>query len=417
MQQDKLEIYLKHAGYLETLSGVTTRVFDVYNRALLPSHNDYCRTKCSMCGNECNPENVYLYGGYEADRWSGRYIFYCPAGYVFVATTLEKKDRFSMDSLISGPIAMGEDIPADSGVLAESARSLAASAEAAKAASIETAFATSAEVAYLTTAGVSALSEIAAAMCGYVGGFPISEVDRKHQQSTLHNIMYSLSESERSQYPIESESELQKYIAQGNKPRSQELLNRLLGAIYFQSGGDFKVIKARAIELIVLLSRASIQGGAQVDEIFWLNSEYISQIETIERIDDLNVWLTEIMHRFVSYVFDFESVKHTDVIFKAVEYIKGHLSEKISLNDVADHVFLSKSYLSRVFKQEMNCSLTSYISKLRVEMAKDLLMDNSINIVDIAYMVGFEDQSYFTKVFKRFCGCSPGKYRGQRGRL
>ena len=414
MQQDKQEIYMKHASYLETLSGVFTRVFDVFNRTLLPSSNDYCQKSCYMCGGECEPENVYLYGSYEADRWSGRYIFYCPAGYVFVATTLDKKDRFSMDALIAGPIVMGEDAPA-ADTSAGDASTGDAPAEGMRTESVsQTAYA---GVTCKSTAEVGALSEVAAAVCGYVGGFPISEVDRRHQQSALHNIMYSISESERAQYPIESEAELQKYIAQGNKPRSQELLNRLLGAIYFQSGGDFKVIKARAIELIVLLSRASIQGGAQIDEIFWLNSEYIRQIETIERIDDLNVWLTEIMHRFVSYVFDFESVKHSDVIFKAVEYIKGHLSEKISLNDVADHVFLSKSYLSRVFKQEMNCSLTSYISKLRVEMAKELLMDNSINIVDIAYMVGFEDQSYFTKVFKRFCGCSPGKFRGQRGRL
>ena len=388
MPMEKTEAFLKYVDYIETAFSVACRLFNVYDRVLLPHQDTHCFTECSLAqSGECVPLNVYLYGSYEADRWSGRYIFYCPAGYIFIANALDEQTRFSRDILVTGPVIMEEDAVHEPAIPR------------------------------MTTAQVGALSELIAAVCGYVSGFPVSAAERREQQSTLHNIMYSLSETDKAAYPIETEAQLQKYISQGDKARSQEMLNTLLGAIYFQSDGDFKVIKARAIELLVLLSRASIQGGAQVNEIFWLNNEYIQQIQDIDRMDDLNVWLTDIMHRLVSYVFDFESVKHSDVIFKAVEYIKAHLTEKITLNDVADYVYLSKSYLSRIFKQEMNCSLTTYISRLRIEKARELLLDNRINIVDIAYMIGFEDQSYFTKVFKQITGVSPGKYRGQRGRL
>ncbi len=393
MLPEKLEIYLKYVEYVSTAFSLSCHVFDVLDRKLYPEDKSYCGDCCHMgnCG-ECVRENVFLYGSYEADRWSGRYIFYCPAGYIFIATSLDEKDRFTKDTLITGPIQMIDNeqhVPAR----------------------------TDCDPVTMTTATVGAVSEIVAAVCGYAASQPVTVVTRSEQQSSLHNIMYSLIKNDAAQYPIENEAQLQRYIAAGDKSGSQEMLNNLLGAIYFKSGGDFNVIKARVVELVVLLSRASIEGGAQVDEIFWLNNEYMQQIDKITRIDDLNVWLSEVMHRFISYVFDFETVKHTDVIYKAIEYIKAHLTEKITLNDISDYVYLSRSYLSRIFKQEMSCSLTAYISRLRIEKSKELLLDNKINIVDIAYMVGFEDQSYFTKVFKQLCGVSPGKYRGQRGRL
>ena len=63
----------------------------------------------------------------------------------------------------------------------------------------------------------------------------------------------------------------------------------------------------------------------------------------------------------------------------------------------------------------MHCNFANYVNNLRVEKSKILLMDQSINLIDLAAMVGFEDQSYFTKVFKKVVGVSPGKYRENRG--
>jgi two-component system, response regulator YesN len=104
-------------------------------------------------------------------------------------------------------------------------------------------------------------------------------------------------------------------------------------------------------------------------------------------------------------------------MYKVQEYINLHYREKINLGDVADYVFLSKSYLSKIFKDEMKCNLTNYINKLRVEKSKTFLLRNNVSLVDIANSVGFDDQSYFTKVFKKVTGISPGKYRETHGNI
>lgn len=190
----------------------------------------------------------------------------------------------------------------------------------------------------------------------------------------------------------------------------------MLGHIYFNSGGQFSIIKARVNELLVLLSRASIDGGADIEQIFWTNNSLIDELQQFTDLNQLNRWLSAVMHRYISYVFDFTDIKHVDVIHKATEYIKQHYTSKLTLDEVANHVYLSKSYLSKIFKEELHCNFASYINNLRVERSKILLMDHAISLIDLASMVGFEDQSYFTKVFKKIVGVSPGKYRENRGK-
>lgn len=195
------------------------------------------------------------------------------------------------------------------------------------------------------------------------------------------------------------------------------MLNKLLGHIYFSSGGDYKTIKARIIELVVVLSRATIDSGADVHQIFWLNAKYLNEIEKIDDMERINRLLINVIHRFISCVFDFDNVKHVDIIYKAIDYIKEHFSEKLSLDDVAQHVHLSKSYLSRIFKEELNSTFTSYTNKIRIEKSKEYLLNHDLSLTDIALLTGFDDQSYFTKVFKKATGVSPGRFREQRGKI
>ena len=171
---------------------------------------------------------------------------------------------------------------------------------------------------------------------------------------------------------------------------------------------------ARVVELVVVLSRATIDAGADMQEIFLFNNNYFHEIEQFQSLEELSVWLTGIMHRFISYSFDFTQVKHSDVVYKVMEYVKANFHRKISLDDVARTVYLSRSYLSSIFKEETGQSLFSYINKVRVEKSKLYLRDSGVALVDVAALCGFEDQSYFTKVFKKETGMSPKKYRDRK---
>ena len=72
---------------------------------------------------------------------------------------------------------------------------------------------------------------------------------------------------------------------------------------------------------------------------------------------------------------------------------------------------MSRSYLSKLFKDETGYSLFSYINHVRIEKSKELLLNDTISLVDVAGLCGFEDQSYFTKVFKKETGISPKRFR------
>ena len=100
-----------------------------------------------------------------------------------------------------------------------------------------------------------------------------------------------------------------------------------------------------------------------------------------------------------------------------MEYIRQNYYKKISLDSIAEHVNFSKTYLSRIFKEETGENISMYINKVRIEKAKLLMMDKSIGLIDVANLVGFEDQSYFSKVFRSLTGTSPKKYQENRGKV
>jgi AraC-like DNA-binding protein/ligand-binding sensor protein len=101
----------------------------------------------------------------------------------------------------------------------------------------------------------------------------------------------------------------------------------------------------------------------------------------------------------------------SELISSVIKYITSNYAEDVSLKDVAEHVFVHPSYLSREFNKNMHCNIPSYLAHLRVEKAKDMLVNSDMGIAEICYSVGFADQSYFSKVFKKTEGVTPGYYR------
>ena len=83
---------------------------------------------------------------------------------------------------------------------------------------------------------------------------------------------------------------------------------------------------------------------------------------------------------------------------------------------MARRVYLSPAYFSRVFKEETGEAFTAYLNRVRIDRSKELLRHKSIRLTDIALLVGFEDQSYYSKLFKKLEGISPLRFRESKGR-
>ncbi|AEM79469.1 PocR ligand-binding domain-containing protein [Thermoanaerobacter wiegelii] len=211
-------------------------------------------------------------------------------------------------------------------------------------------------------------------------------------------------------YPFEKERQLVRLVKSGEKIAAKALLNELLGHIFFKSGGNFEYMKARALELVVILSRAAVEGGADLEMIFDLNLKYFQDVGAISDVDELCYWLVKVLDKFTESIYNIGQSKNT-IIYKAIDYIKKNYKKGLTLEEVARYVYLSPNYFSKLFKEEVGMSYTDYLNKLRVEESKKYLMRLDLNILDVALMVGFQDQSYFTRVFKKYEGISPGQFR------
>ena len=99
------------------------------------------------------------------------------------------------------------------------------------------------------------------------------------------------------------------------------------------------------------------------------------------------------------------------IVGKATHYINEHLSEKLSLRDICTYLGYSESYFTRVFTKEVGCSPIAYLMRLKVERAQHLLINTSLKINQIAFMLGFDDPYYFSKFFSKITGSSPRDFR------
>ncbi len=95
----------------------------------------------------------------------------------------------------------------------------------------------------------------------------------------------------------------------------------------------------------------------------------------------------------------------------AREYINEHYYENLTLNGVSGKVGITAGYLSTLFTQQMNCSFIDYLNEIRIEHACSYLQQNYFKTYEIAYKVGYNDEKYFSKVFKKVTGMSPSEYK------
>ena len=355
---------------------------------------------CIHCHYENRNEfNTHMYGCHEAHRWNGKYTYYCPLGLVFIAASVCDNSKKLVGGIILGPMVMGDMQDAISELLMPSMAHKVI------------------QLSSFTPKQVRHISEIFSSITAEISGVEHQRIKNQvYQQDRILNAIYNAKDyySERQANAaviIDFEKQLKSTVMSGDKPLALQLFNEMLGHIYYYCQNDNSALRARITELLVVLSRIAIEAGADPNEILSISGDFINEMDKLNDQDELNVWVSHIMHNFILHIFDLGKIKHSDVVFKVMEYIKKNCDNKLTLDSLARQVYLSKSYLSSIFKQETGVNLTAYITKIRIEKSKKMLMDGEYNLATIANRCGFEDQSYFTKVFKKEVGISPKKFR------
>lgn len=169
-----------------------------------------------------------------------------------------------------------------------------------------------------------------------------------------------------------------------------------------------------AVVAVTLGARAAIEGGISPAEAYKLSDFYIQKTEECRKVSELlalrNRAITDLSERVRKKK---EGKKHSNYIDKCKDYVSRHYKEKIYLQDMADSLGLSSTYLSRLFSRETGMRLQDYINLFRVERAANLLIYSEENISYIAEYVNFPSQSYFGKMFRKYKHMTPKEYRNR----
>jgi AraC-like DNA-binding protein/ligand-binding sensor protein len=374
--------------------------------------SSFCRFFKECTNDLCPCSQTHLYAAKQSEKLGESYIFSCPAGLIHYTVPIIKKNVFK-GSVLAGPILM--NFPDEFMVndiiqkfdLDIQLRGL-----------IETKLS---DIQVVQPSKVRHLSKLLFIVaCSLMGEekYELYEKNkRSHQQSKIGESLQDLKSTNNDMlrtYKIENELLIK--VKNGDIIGARNILNDLLAHILFYSGNDIRIIKTRTLELCTLLSRASIEGGADFNKVFSLSSDFLIKLNKIKKVEDISFLLINILDAFTENVFKINKSKNPALIKKCIAYINKNYKNNITLDTVANMVHLNSSYFSSIFKKEIGMNFSSYLNKIRIEQSMFLLRNTDYSILNIALEVGFEDQSYFSKVFKNFTGMTPKQYR-QKGNL
>ncbi len=377
----------------------------------------YGCNSCSMCEKigldkeSCKKSQIY--GMLEAERFGGKYVYFCPLKLnCFVSPIFGKYG--SIAKITVGPFLMVE--PSDYIEFDLLPKNNLSKNQ------IEDVGKELKNIPVISASTINYLSTLLFMAVSFINN--VSEANRMLDTQSSNNIQGQITQyiSElkgevKKPYPFNLERDLMRAIGQRDKSESKHILNQLFGYIFLMTSNDFEQAKSRIYELLVLISRTAINVGADADSTLKISHTYRQDLSKLKNMDDLCFWLTNVTEKYIDSLFTYIDIKHGDAIHKVVQYIRTNYSEKITLDDMATMVYLSPSYFSRIFKHELGTSFSAYLTMVRIEKSKEMLLHSNLKLIDISIACGFSDQSYFTKIFKKNVGMLPLKYQYSKGGL
>lgn len=174
---------------------------------------------------------------------------------------------------------------------------------------------------------------------------------------------------------------------------------------------NIKYYQNLCLQFVLLASRLLIEMEIGTEALEMDESVLWEQIFKQETVEDMKGLISGYFVKVCRHINDKRSKKSRNVIQQIKHIIHERYRENLTVNDIANEVYLTSTYVCLIFKQETGETINDYITKLRIEKAKELLKDIRNKLYDICYAVGYSDPSYFSKLFRKYTGLSPTEYR------
>lgn len=207
--------------------------------------------------------------------------------------------------------------------------------------------------------------------------------------------------------------ELQMLVRSGGPSITPEV-ERLLSDLEKHSEGNLDIYKMRVREILNRLADATIQAGGDSQELVRRNIDRSRAAEAANDPLDLRKIVTEEAVALSEMIASIPEKKSSPAIEQALSFITENHTHPLTVDQIAEHLNVSRSHLMRRFKQETGQTVNQHLTAVRMENAKQLLATRTVT--ETAFEVGFNDSNYFSTVFKKHTGQTPLEYKkGVRG--
>ena len=203
--------------------------------------------------------------------------------------------------------------------------------------------------------------------------------------------------------------------AEQNLCRMLKVSSMMSAGMKVDYGDTLRRHKNNTLVLLTICSRASMRGGLSPEIAYNLNDYYAQKIEECKSMTDTTKVCQKLLEDYVGRVRESrENPNVSDCIRNSCEYIKGHLSEVISVKKLAEQSGYTEYYFSRKFKKETGVSVNEYVLHEKIERAKTMLTGSTASIQSISDSLAFGNRSYFYSCFQKEVGSSPSEYRRKK---
>ncbi|WP_020618943.1 response regulator transcription factor [Paenibacillus daejeonensis] len=170
-------------------------------------------------------------------------------------------------------------------------------------------------------------------------------------------------------------------------------------------------IQAMVVEIFFTVTRATRSLDASIQMRWTDMNVMLSNVFELETVEDCKNWLSIVAQEHMKFVLERQH-SPTPLVGQVIDYIQMHYVESINLKTVAATFRVHPTYLGQQFKKEIEQSFTEYLNMIRIEKAKELLLETTLKIGEVASKSGYINTNYFFTIFKKATGLSPAEFRG-----
>lgn len=204
---------------------------------------------------------------------------------------------------------------------------------------------------------------------------------------------------------------IQNVLWTGKADEVIKIIGKMLDELTLYKNIPYYYIQQIFCQLLSALLRTLFEMSIQPEDIYGEPVHLYGELFKKQTLDELKQWYQDLVERTCAVINRKKSIRINSVIESAVSFIKKNCQKDISLSEVAEHVNLNPSYLSRLFKEETGIPFIEYVRNTKMELAKEFLRNTNKKIYEICEDLGYQNVQYFSTVFKNAVGMTPLEYK------